>query len=395
MEVPEEIYGQILNKLSLSEAIKVAKSGSKLAKAALLYYPWNLSRRGVCNAFDKSHLNLMLKNTHIDRYGLLMCSISAKDEFLALKILSIAKNNPEKKEYKVNVHQGSDFVIIKASSEGLVNLVRVLLENYNLNPSVNKNLAFKVAFKNKHKDVVNLLLESPKFDYEDFSIIYLVIEDEDEDVLIKIVERAKYKDKVTRGRYINVIFKEAIRDGMMSLVTYMINNEKVSTDHMGFIIGDFIKDPAAISKTRKTIKILVNKYRNGSVAPEGDYYNSDVYPQFILDTIEKSIYNLSMFKMMMEETKINPGYNDSTLLGLVSTFDGLIYAYPVAKYLLTKYKDQVDPSAMNFGVFWNLSFNRHISSSARNLFDLVIDHPRIKYNPQLHALLLSKIYKSK
>ena len=61
--IPEEIYGQIINKLSLQEAIKVAKSNNKLAKAALLYYPWNLSLRRICNAFDKSHLNLMLKNT--------------------------------------------------------------------------------------------------------------------------------------------------------------------------------------------------------------------------------------------------------------------------------------------------------------------------------------------
>ena len=134
------------------------------------------------------------------------------------------------------------------------------------------------------------------------------------------------------------------------------------------------------------MKTLVDKYRDDggkAIAPEGGYYNPNTYPPFILNIIQKSMYNLNMFKMMMKETKIDPGYNDNILLRLASTYDRLLYSSTIAKHLLTKYKDQVDPSVINF----------RATPIVKDLWNIITNHPRIKYNPNLNMNTLNEIYR--
>ena len=383
------IYGQILNKLSLEEAIKVAKSKNILAKAALLYYPWDLSREEVCLAFKDIDLSVLLKNTSINRTDLFSCSIALKNEVLAHRILSIARNNTEEKEYQVYLTNYNK-VIVDASGGGLTDLVKVLLDVYDLNPSYNHNLAIKLAFKNGHDSIVDLLLESPKFNYEDTDLIILALTYQAEDVLIKIVKRVKFKG-VIHSKWMYTIFFRSLYSKMFKLIAYMVNNGKIATEQIQLSVSNLVKKSKKVSIARKVMKILVDKYRNP--------HDPNVYPQFIFDIISESIYNLSMFKMTMKETKIDPGYNDNILLRLAAntTFNvyGMKKATKVVEYLLTRYKDQVDPSVMNFKVFWVVYANHARSISLYEVLNLIIDHPMIKHNPKLDATVLSKIYKYK
>lgn len=392
MEAGQYIYGQILSKLSLQEAIKVAKSGSKLAKAALLYYPWDLSQKMVCLAFKDIDLSVLLKNANIDRMDLFECSMVLKNEALALMILSIAKNNPEKKEYQVDLGV-DDYVIVDASKNGMTDLVKILLDEYGANPSYNYNTAIILALRNGHDVVVDLLVESPKFDYRYSNLITLALDYQAENILIKIIEKSKIDDEL-----MSFIFKKAVENGMLNLVAYTIKKNKVSTESIKTVVSDlvvtyerFTKKSSnnftkIVSTARKIIKLLVDKYRNDR--------NPNFYPKFILDIIDKSIYNLKMFKMMMEETNINTDYYNILLLLAADKSPYDRHSIEVAKYLLTEYKDLVDPSINNFKVFWSLFDDRHTLRISR-LLNMVIYHPKMKYNSNLDVTVLREIYKYK
>lgn len=92
-------------------------------------------------------------------------------------IHAIKKNNYVKIETMLNNPSFdpviNNYGIRKASKEGYIEIVKVLLSNPKVDPSVNNNEAIQMASNNGHVEIIKLLLNDPRVDWRYVSIVYL------------------------------------------------------------------------------------------------------------------------------------------------------------------------------------------------------------------------------
>ena len=122
-----EVYGSIFKFLTQAKLIKIVKQKGKYANIALLYYPWNLGQEELCDSFSELDVNVLMKNQNLDREGLFLCSVR-KD---------------------------------------LVNKVKILLKDPDINPGSSSNHAIGEALYNNNYEMVQLLLKDPRVDPRD------------------------------------------------------------------------------------------------------------------------------------------------------------------------------------------------------------------------------------
>ena len=162
-KAPPEIYGNILGFLSPEDALNIVKNNTKLAPAALRYYPWDLSQKRVCKVFNKKNIRAIAYNTSIDPDTLLKCAMDKFMDTLTIKIL-------ETKEISTLTKNKA---LIEASTIHQLDIVRLLLKK-GADPSYRGSKALFVGLSSP-KVVEELLMDprtNPYLSHDVYGVFY-------------------------------------------------------------------------------------------------------------------------------------------------------------------------------------------------------------------------------
>ena len=127
--------------LPTKDLVNITKQKSRYGKAALINAHFDLVNSTVCNTFSNSDFDYLLMNQNLDRRNLFLCLVNRG---MVDKVRILLQDK------RVDPSAGGNKAIISASTNGYINVVKELLKDKRVDPFANHNSARRWDTRKAH-----------------------------------------------------------------------------------------------------------------------------------------------------------------------------------------------------------------------------------------------------
>ncbi len=333
--LPRDVLGRI-TQFTKGETAKIAITRSQYAQTVLLHRYFDLSKDDVCHTFTDANFNVLMKNESLDRQALFQCVVK----------------------------------------RGLVNKIKILMQDKRVNPAAKDNETIITAVQNNHLDVINVLLAD------------------------KRVNPAAQNNQAIRDAPTGGIAKRLLADKRVDPTErdHLVNEENALDTAIMYHKVDVVKTLLADARVRKQLKedpdLSLVIEGSDMMKPEASEKENAAILKLLLEHIDPSWSNQwairavqtpSQLKVLLADPRVDPSVNNQEVLfshykrfGEVKT--GLKNIKPTQDYLRKSHihtrtslleriklllnNSRVDPSARNNTLI-------HHAASAQGDVDIV------------------------
>jgi len=150
MFISDDILSTIFQFLPSKNKTKVLTSSKSFPNINLLTDIPDLDNVEICNAFTEDNFKILMKNVNLDRQKLFNCVVK-RGSYKIVKILLT--------DSRVNPSINNNYALRWASKNGHTEIVKLLLADERVDPSDQNNQAIQISSFYGHADIVKLLLE--------------------------------------------------------------------------------------------------------------------------------------------------------------------------------------------------------------------------------------------
>ena len=251
-------------------------------------------------------------------------------------------------------------LVVQACQYGHIEIVKLLLEKYKIDPSIGKNGPFIVACKYGHIEIVKLFLKDSRINPADYDNLAIVKATENGHIeIVKLLFKRIDHNSQSQN---NISIRWACENGYLEIVKMLLLDKNVDPSANN---NDAIIDACENGHT-EIVKLLLKDSR---VNP-GDQNNNAV-----ICACKQGYYEI--VKLLLGDPRVNPSAQNN--LPIINA--SIIRNYEIVKLLLED--SRVNPSDQN-----NLAIT---SSSDDKIINLLLNDNRFIINDDLIKVSLYKL----
>ena len=171
--ISEDVINTLFQFIPSSFKQNIITSSHIYPNIELLSGIFDLDDIQICNSFSEDNFKILIKNTYLDRQKLFNCVVN-RGLIEYVKIL--LKDN--RKEKIIDPSANNNYAIRRASGNGHLEVVKLLLNDKRVNPSDVNNETFKLSFKLGYIDIVRVLLTHSNIKYPkipDLNVLKIIL----------------------------------------------------------------------------------------------------------------------------------------------------------------------------------------------------------------------------